>query len=316
MKTELVRLHRTDPAPSKLQITTDMASQISPNAQPRKIGLVAGWGKLPVKVAKALVAQGFEVHCTAIKDHADPILAEICTSYQVFGMGRMGAQTKFLQRAGVTQATMAGKIFKILLFKSKLGLIKHRPDFTFFRHFYPIIFLKTKDRRDDTLLGAIVDLYASKGIKFAPPTDFAPELLVKQGALTPNPPTPAQLRDIKFGWQMAKEMGRLDIGQTVVVKNQAVMAIEAIEGTDECIKRAGSLCGRGFTVVKVAKPNQDMRFDVPTIGVGTIETIAQSGGTVLAIEADQTILLEQAETIAAAEKLGVAVFAFYSSDLE
>jgi DUF1009 family protein len=109
---------------------------------------------------------------------------------------------------------------------------------------------------------------------------------------------------------MAKEMGRLDIGQTVVVKNQAVMAIEAIEGTDQCIRRAGELCTGGFTVVKVAKPNQDMRFDVPTIGVGTIETIASAGGNVLAIEADQTIILEQVDTIAAAEKLGVSIFAF------
>ena len=145
---------------------------------------------------------------------------------------------------------------------------------------------------------------------FAPPTDFAPELLVKAGSLTRSSPTQKQLRDIQFGWTMAKEMGRLDIGQTVVVKNQAVMAIEAIEGTDECIRRAGTLCKGGFTVVKVAKPNQDMRFDVPTIGVGTIETIAEAGGNILAVEADQTIILEQAETIAAAEKLGVSIFAF------
>ena len=113
---------------------------------------------------------------------------------------------------------------------------------------------------------------------------------------------------------MAKAMGALDIGQTVVVKNQAVLAVEAIEGTDQCIARAGQLCAGGFTVVKVSKPNQDMRFDVPTIGVGTIETIAREGGRVLAIEADRTIVLEQSKTIQMAEKLGVAVFA-YSDNL-
>ncbi len=276
----------------------------------KKIGLVAGWGQLPVCLARTLVAQGYEVHCTAILDHADPVLADICHSHRVFGMGRMGAQIRFLRRAGVANATMAGKIFKTLLFQSKRDLIKHRPDFTFLKHFYSVIVSKTKDRRDDTLLMTVVDMYASRGIKFAPATDFAPELLVKAGVLTQTPPTQRQRRDIKFGWKMAKEMGRLDIGQTVVVKDQAVMAIEAIEGTDECIRRAGELCTGGFTVVKVAKPNQDMRFDVPTIGVGTIETIAESGGSVLAIEADQTIILDQSETIAAAERLGIAIFAF------
>ncbi len=276
----------------------------------RKVGLVAGWGQFPVHVAQAMIAQGYEVHCSAIKDHADPVLADICDSYQVFGMGRLGAQCRFLRRAGVTQATMAGKIFKTLLFKNKIGLIKHFPDLAFWQHFYPIVISKTKDRRDDTLLNTVVQLYASGGVTFAPATDFAPELLVKAGALTRTQPTQAQLKDIEFGWTMAKEMGRLDIGQTVVVRNQAVMAVEAIEGTDECIRRAGQLCNGGFTVVKVAKPNQDMRFDVPTIGVETIETIASSGGKVLVIEADRTIILEQARTVSTAERLGVSLYAF------
>lgn len=276
----------------------------------RKIGLVAGWGKFPVCIAEAMIAQGYEVHCSAIRDHADPVLADICKTYKVFGMGRLGAQCRFLRRAGVTRATMAGKIFKTLLFKNKTGLIRHFPDLAFWRHFYPIVISKTKDRRDDTLLNTVVQLYASGGITFAPATDFAPELLVKEGSLTHAPPTNTQLRDIAFGWKMAKEMGRLDIGQTVVVRDQAVMAVEAIEGTDECIRRAGELCNGGFTVVKVAKPDQDMRFDVPTIGVGTIETIANAGGKVLAIEADRTIILEQTATVALAERMGVSLFAF------
>ena len=225
----------------------------------------------------------------------------------------MGAQCRFFRKAGVVQATMAGKIFKTRLFQKKFKLITHFPDLVFWRHFYPIIISKSKDRRDDTLLSTVVELYKSEGISFAPATDFAPELLVKPGPLTRNQPNNSQLKDIRFGWQMAKAMGALDIGQTVVVKDQAVLAVEAIEGTDQCIARAGQLCAGGFTVVKVSKPKQDMRFDVPTIGVGTIETIAREGGRILAIEADRTIILEQSETVRMAEKLGVTIFAYCDS---
>lgn len=276
----------------------------------QKIGLIAGWGEFPVRVARALKSQGHEVYCMAVKGHADPALAEICDDYRVFGMGRMGAQIRYLRKSGCKTATMAGKFFKTILFKSKASLLTHFPDLTVLKHFYPIFISKTKDRRDDTLLNTVIQVYDSGGITFAPATDFAPELLVKEGSLTRKPPTNSQLKDIEFGWTMAREMGRLDIGQTVVVKDQAVMAVEAIEGTDECIRRAGTLCSGGFTVVKVAKPNQDMRFDVPTIGVGTIETISEAGGNVLAIEADKTIVLNQKATIAVAEKRGVSIFAF------
>ena len=276
---------------------------------PQKIGLIAAWGDFPIEVARTLKSLGHEVYCVAIKGHADPVLEEICDGYRSFGLGSMGKQIRYLRRNGVTSATMAGKVFKTILFNRKLDLIKHFPDLTCLRYFYPIIVSGAKDRRDDTLLRTGVELYASAGITFEPATEFAPELLVKEGTLTKAPPTRSQMKDIEFGWTMAKEMGRLDIGQTVVVRDQAVMAVEAIEGTDQCIRRAGELCNGGFTVVKVAKPNQDMRFDVPTIGVGTIETIDQAGGKVLAIEAEKTIVLDQATTIAVAEKLGIAIFA-------
>jgi DUF1009 family protein len=276
---------------------------------PKKIGLVAGWGDFPIRVAESMTAQGYQVHCLAIADHADPKLADICHDYRVFGIGRMGAQVRYLRRQGIDQATMAGKIFKTLLFQ-KFHLLKHLPDWTTCRHFYPIYATKTKDRRDDTLLNTVTELYAASGIHFAPATNYAPELLVQPGVLTRRAPNASQTADIEFGWKMAKEMGRLDIGQTVVVKNQAVMAVEAIEGTDDCIRRAGKLCEAGnFTVVKVAKPDQDMRFDVPTIGVGTIQTIHGAGGRVLAVEAHQTIILDQPAVIAAADKLGIIVVA-------
>ena len=150
------------------------------------------------------------------------------------------------------------------------------------------------DRKDDTLLMAIVNGFANQGITFLPATDFAPELLVKFGMIAGAQPRGRQLRDIEFGWEMAKELGRLDIGQSVAVKNQAVLALEAIEGTDACIRRAGQLCkAGGFTVVKVSKPQQDMRFDVPTIGVGTLQTMVDAGANTLVLEAEKTILLDE-----------------------
>ena len=165
-----------------------------------------------------------------------------------------------------------------------------------------------RDNKDDTLLGALADAFAAEGIVFHPATDFAPELLVKAGQIAGRPPSAAQQTDIEFGWDIAKQMGGLDIGQSVCVKDRAVLAVEAIEGTDACILRAGELCKKGgFTVVKVAKPQQDMRFDVPTVGVRTLRTMVAAGAKVLAIEGGRTILLDDDEfrQFAAYHKLSV-----------
>jgi DUF1009 family protein len=160
------------------------------------------------------------------------------------------------------------------------------------------------------MLSSIVNAFAKDGIVFGPATDYAPELLVKSGQLTRRGPTAAEQKDIAFGWQLAKEMGRLDVGQCVVVKDQTVIAVEAIEGTDECIRRAGVLCGAGgFSVVKTAKPQQDMRFDVPTVGVWTLESMIAAGGRVLAIEAGRTILVDEPEFVRLADQHGIAVVA-------
>jgi DUF1009 family protein len=226
------------------------------------------------------------------------------------GVARMGAMIRFFRRSGCTQATMAGKIHKAAVLFRRWGWVAHLPDLTTIRGFLPHFISRSKDTRDDSLLSTVVDVFARGGVHFAPATDFAPELLVKPGLLTRRSLTHAQLKDAQFGWRMAKEMGRLDVGQTVVVKNQSVLAVEAVEGTDECIRRAGQLCPQGgFTVVKVAKPQQDMRFDVPTIGMLTLETISQAGGAVLAVEAEKTILLDEHEFIAAANRLGLCVIA-------
>ncbi len=258
----------------------------------QKIGLVAGWGRYPLIVAEALRAQGFETYCLGIKDHADDSIRGLVDDFQWIGLAKLGAAIRYFRRHGVRQATMAGKVHKVRLYQPWMWL-KHMPDLGGLKTFYPHFVLAHKDRADDTLLGAIVEAFRRSGVKFGPATDYAPELLVKFGCLTERRPSAAQQKDIEFGWRMAKELGRLDVGQSVAVKDRAALAVEAIEGTDQCIRRAGALCtAGGFTVVKVAKPQQDMRFDVPTVGQGTLESMVAAGAKVLAVEAGKTIMID------------------------
>jgi UDP-2,3-diacylglucosamine hydrolase len=263
----------------------------------RKIGLVAGWGRYPLVVAEALRSQGYETYCLAIKDHADDSIRDMVDDFHWIGLAKLGEAIRYFRRHGIEQATMAGKVHKVRLYQPWMWL-KHMPDVGALKTFYPHFVLSRKDRKDDTLLGAIVEAFRRSGVKFGPATDYAPELLVKFGCLTERRPSAAQQKDIEFGWRMAKELGRLDVGQSVAVKDRAALAVEAIEGTDQCIRRAGALCtAGGFTVVKVAKPQQDMRFDVPTIGQGTLESMVAAGAKVLAIEAGKTIMIDQPHVI-------------------
>jgi len=276
---------------------------------PRRVGLIAGWGRFPVLVAEALRRRQFEIYCLGVAGHASGELAEICDDYRTSGLARFGAAVRYFKRHGVTDATMAGKIHKTLLFRPWLAL-RHLPDWKTMRTFLPHFLTREKDNKDDTLLGTVVALFAAEGIRFAPATDYAPELLVQGGRLSRRGPSAAQWKDVRFGWKIAKELGRLDVGQSVAVKNQAVLAVEAIEGTDACIQRAGRLCAAGeFTVVKVAKPRQDMRFDVPTVGLKTLETLRAAGGRVLAVEAGTTIILDQQEMVAYADRHKLAIVA-------
>ncbi len=282
---------------------------------PARVGLIAGWGRFPVVVAESLAAQGCEVYCLGIKDHADPVLRSICHDYEPLGIARLGQAVRYFRRHGVEQATMAGKIHKVLLFQ-KWYWLKHFPDWEFVRTFYPHFITQTQDRKDDTMLGTFVKAFGRRGVRCVPATELVPGLLVSEGQLTGSPLTFGQRQDIAFGWQLAREMGRLDVGQSVAVKGRAVLAVEAVEGTDECIRRAGKLCPLGgFTVVKVAKPQQDMRFDVPTIGEGTLRTMAEAGGKVLAVEADRTILIDQPAFVQVAQRLGITVVALRHAQL-
>jgi UDP-2,3-diacylglucosamine hydrolase len=285
-----------------------------PNQRGR-IGLMAGWGSYPLIVAQALRRSGFETYCLGVAGHADAALAELCDDFHWIGLAKVGRAIRYFKSHGVTEAIMAGKIHKILLFQP-WAWVRYLPDLRTLRAMAPYLVTRKKDCKDDSLMGMLVNEFAADGIRFRPATDFAPELLVKPGRLSSRGPSGWQWKDIRFGWQMAKEMGRLDVGQSVAVKDQAALAVEAVEGTDACIARAGGLCrAGGFTVVKVAKPQQDMRFDVPTVGVGTLETLYKAGGRVLAIEAGRTIVLDQPAVVDFANRHKLILVALEEADL-
>jgi DUF1009 family protein len=276
----------------------------------RRIGLLAAWGRFPLLVAEALRRQDFHVSCLGVVDMCDPQLQETCQDFKWIGWGSLGGAIKFFKRCGVHEATMAGKFHKALLYQPGVWW-HHVPDWTFLKTFYQYFITNQRDNKDDSLLGALADAFLAGGVEFRPATDFAPELLVKPGQLAGRPPSANQQKDIEFGWDVAKQLGALDIGQSVCVKDRSVIAVEAVEGTDACILRAGDLCKKGdFTIVKVAKPQQDMRFDVPTVGVRTLRTMVAAGASVLAIEAGRTILLDDAEFRQFAEYHRLSIVAF------
>lgn len=295
-----------------------MSQAISPssvvNSTDEPIGLLAAWGNLPLAIAETLRRQGRRVVCMAIRDHADPALFDVCDACAWMGVARFGRAVRFFRSHGVRQATMAGKFHKVALYRPGL-VLRHFPDLAFLREFYPFFVTMSRDRNDDSLLGAICAAFARHGVQFGPATDFAPDLLADPGVPTRRKPTAREWNDVAFGWKMAKEMGRLDIGQSVAVKDRAVLAVEAIEGTDRCITRAGELCPvGGFTVVKTAKPQQDMRFDVPTIGRQTMENLIAAGGKCLAVEAGMTILLEEEDVLRLANRAGVAIVVIHDAE--
>ena len=281
------------------------------------IGLIAGWGSFPVEVARQIIAAGRRVCCVAITDHACKDLETLCDHVKWSGVGKIGAHVRYFKRHGVRQVTMAGKLFKSdLLFQGNVW-IKHCPDLLAIRTFAPCLLGRRPDSRDDSLLLAVTQTYANQSLTICPATDFAPELLVKEGLLIGKSLSEKQSRDAEFGWRVAKEMGGMDIGQSITIKDGTVLAVEAVEGTDRCIQRTGELCRRGgWTLVKVSKPNQDMRFDVPTIGPKTVAEVARHGGTAIVIEADKTILVEQETTKQVAHQNGISIVALRSDATE
>ena len=214
-------------------------------------------------------------------------------------LGELESLIARFRAAGARQAVMAGKVLKTSLFGD---LAQLRPDA---RAVALIAGLRT--RNDDSILGAIADELAGEGITLLPQAALVPELLAGEGTLGAVEPTPAQRKDVAFGWPVAKALGALDVGQTVIVRERAVLAVEAIEGTDAAVARGAALGGPGASVIKVAKPRQDPRFDMPAVGLRTLEVLASGKVAVLAVEADRTLLLDRAELLREADRHGIAV---------
>ena len=269
------------------------------------IGLLAGSGRFPILFAEAARKQGLKVACVGIRYEAPDELRSLCDSFDIVGVSRLGGMIRTFERRKVSRIVMAGKITKSVMYTPGRWL-KLWPDLRMVEFWFRTL----KDRRDDSILLGVIREFERDGMSFASALDYCPELLVTEGVLTRRRPTASELKDIEFGWQLAKEMGRLDVGQSVAVKESAALAVEAIEGTDRCIERAGHLCkAGGWTLVKVAKPQQDMRFDVPTVGVNTIENLHKAGARVLAIEANKTIVIDQPEVVALADRYGLSIVA-------
>lgn len=281
-----------------MRLTGDILVEMHQNK--KKLGLIAGTGELPKIIATEARSRGYTVIAIALDPLADGNLSSYVDKIKRVNVGKLGEIIDSLKESGVKEAVLSGKVPKSLLYKSKIT-----PDLRAIKLLFSL-----KDRSDDSILLAIVKEIEKEGITFLDITSFSTSLLTPEGVLTEDGPTGDEWKDIAFGWRIAKEMGRLDIGQTVVVKNQAVMAVEAIEGTDEAIKRGGQLAGEGAVVVKVSKPNQDMRFDVPVVGLDTIKAMIEVGVRVLAVESRKSMILDREEIIREANKAGIAVVGY------
>jgi DUF1009 family protein len=273
----------------------------------KPIGLLAGGGRFPIVFAEKARSLGLSVVCVGIRCEANPELAGYVGRFHWTGAAQLGRMIRLFKREGVERVVMAGKVHKANILHKPWKWLTLLPDWRTVRAWY---MSRRRDNRDDTLLLAVIEEFAADGLHFDSALNLCPELLVRPGLLTRRRPSAAEETDIAFGWELAKQMGRLDVGQSVAVKERAVLAVEAIEGTDRAILRAGEFCrAGGFVVVKVAKPQQDMRFDVPTVGRDTVETLHRAGGRVLAIEAGKTIILDQADTVALADRYGITIVA-------
>lgn len=263
-----------------------------------RLGLIAGGGQFPVVVAKTAQEKGIKVYTVAHLDETDPTVASVADEIEWVRLGQVGRLIKFLKKNNVRDAVMAGTIKKTRMF-SKL-----RPDLK------ALSILATIDHtRDDGVLRAFANALEKEGITVRFSTFLLPELLAPTGCWTRRKPSKSEMEDVRFGWKLAKEIGRLDIGQSIVVRDGSVLAVEAIEGTDATIRRGGMLGRDKTVVVKVSKPNQDMRFDVPAIGVKTIEIMHEVGASVLAVEAGGTVVFNIKEMTTVADEYGIAIIA-------
>ena len=275
------------------------------NTADNTLGLIAGGGRLPFLVATGARQAGLRVICVGLGDNPDPALVDSVDSFTTVSLARPGTWIRALRRHGVSRSIMVGGVAKSRLHTS-WRIFRYLPDWRAIRIYYWR--LHGRGIQTDLFLGALADELATGGITLEDSTTYCQDHLANSGVMTKRQPGRQSQDDIQYGWQIVKKLGELDIGQAVIVKEKEVIAVEGIEGTAEMIKRAGRFCkAGGWTLIKTAKPNQDMRFDVPCIGPETIRDVAENNGRNIVIEAGKTIIIDKPDTLALANTLGIAV---------
>ena len=275
-----------------------MSSTKEANTQ-ETLGLIAGGGQFPLIAADAARQRGIRVVAVAHLGETDDALSDRVDEIVWIKLGQLGHLIKALKKQGVRKALLAGTITKKKMFENV------RPDLKGLT-----LMSKLAVFHDDDILRAVADELAKEGIEIVSSTLYLPDLVARPGCLTRKKPTRSEQEDVRFGWNVAKELGRLDIGQCVVVRRKTVLALEAMEGTNETILRGGSLGREKTVVIKVSKPNQDLRFDIPAVGFDTVRTMARVKASVLAVEAAKTLIFDKKEMIAYADQSGISIIAF------
>ncbi|MBC8458991.1 MAG: UDP-2,3-diacylglucosamine diphosphatase LpxI [Deltaproteobacteria bacterium] len=266
------------------------------------IGLIAGGGQFPLMVAEAARKQNSNVVAVAHIGETDPSLADKVDEIVWIKLGQLGQLIKALKKKGIQKALMAGSINKKRMFENV------RPDLKGLT-----IISKLVVFHDDDILGAVAGELAKEGIELISSTSYLPELLTPAKCFTKKKPSRAEKDDILFGWEVAKELGRLDIGQCVVVRRKTVLALEAMDGTDETVLRGGKLAREKAVVVKVSKPKQDLRFDLPSVGFRTVKVMSDVKASVLAVEAGKTLMFDRSEMISYADRKGICIIGYEKS---
>lgn len=264
-----------------------------------KIGLIAGNRKFPILFSQAAKQKGYYVVAVAIKGDTSRKLKKTADKIYWIGLNEFSLIFDIFKSEGITKLVMAGQISPARLFSKEVNKDPQLKK----------LLSNIKDKRADTIFAAIADKLNSAGFELLDSTIFIQELLPKKGVLTIKQPSPQDLEDARFGFDLAKQVGNLDIGQTVAIKNKAIVAVEALEGTDNLIRRAGKIGRGGVIVVKVSKPNQDSRFDVPVVGLNTVRNLIRAHAHCLVIEAGKTLFIDREQSINLADKKGLAIVA-------
>lgn len=263
-----------------------------------RYGLIAGNGEFPFLVVEGAKKQGVSLSVVAIREETDKRIDEVAEKVVWVGIGQLGKMISFFKSEGVSQAVMAGQVKHVQIFSGAL------PDVRMLKMLWNL-----PRRNTDALIGGVADEMAKEGIELIDSTWFVQDNLAREGVLTRRKPSETEQGNIEYGLHVASEIARLDLGQTIVVRAKACVAIEAMEGTDATVRRAGELANGKLTVVKTAKPDQDMRFDVPVIGVPTIENMIAAGATCLSVTAGKTLIFHKEEVIGLADKNKISIVA-------